>query len=56
MRLPFNEHLRHQVEALRRQFLQEGSLPFADVLTAGCIEEALREIKTAWNDGIYTPW
>ena len=55
MRLPSNGHLRHQVDALRRQFLQEGGLPFADVLTADCLHEALREVKAAWNERIYTP-
>src|SRR4051812_7105124 len=55
MRLPSNGHLRHQVETLRRQFLQEGGLPFADVLTADCLHEALREIKASWNERIYTP-
>jgi hypothetical protein len=55
MRHPSIARLRHQVDTLRRQFLQEGGLPFADVLTAGCLEQALREIKASWNDRIYTP-
>src|SRR5690348_1340438 len=55
MRLPSDGRLRHQVDSLRRQFLQEGGLPLADVLTADCLHEALREIKAAWNDRIYTP-
>jgi hypothetical protein len=55
MRLLSNGRLRHQVETLRRQFLQEGGLPFADVLTTECFEEALREIKATWKDRIYTP-
>jgi hypothetical protein len=55
MRHPSNGRLRHQVDTLRRQFLQEGGLPFSDILTAGCLEEALREIKTTWNDRIFTP-
>ena len=55
MRLPSDGRLRHQVDALRRQFLQEGGLPFADVLTADCLHEALREIKATWKDRIYTP-
>ena len=46
---------RQQVGFLRRQFLQGGGLPFADVLSAGGLEEALREVKAAWNDRIYTP-
>ena len=44
-----------QIDSLRHQFLQEGGLPFADVLSAGGLEEALREVKAAWNDRIYTP-
>jgi Transposase DDE domain len=55
MRLPSNRLLTHQVDALRRQFLQDGGLPFADVLTADCLHEALREVKAAWNDRIFTP-
>jgi hypothetical protein len=55
MRLPSDGRLRHQVDALRRQFLQGGGLPFAEVLTADCLDEALREIKSTWKDRIYTP-
>ena len=31
------------------------SLPFTDVLTAGCLAEASGEIKAAWKDRIFTP-
>ena len=55
MRLPSDGRLRHQVDALRRQFLQDGGLPFADVLTADCLRDALGEIKATWKDRIYTP-
>src|SRR3954447_12280633 len=47
--------LRHQIDLLRQQFLQEGGLPFADVLSSGGLEEALREVKAAWKDRIYAP-
>src|SRR3954453_14215095 len=47
--------LRHQIALLRLQFLQEGGLPIADVLSADGLEGALREVKAAWNDRIYTP-
>src|SRR3954447_6893059 len=47
--------LRHQIDLLRQQFVQDGGLPLADVLTADGLHEALREIKAAWNDRIYTP-
>jgi hypothetical protein len=55
MRLPSNRLLTHQVDALRRQFLQGGGLPFTDVLTADGLHEALGEVKAAWKDRIYTP-
>jgi hypothetical protein len=57
-RVMFNHpqgRLCQQIDSLRRQFLQEGGLPFADVLSAGGLEEALREVKAAWNESIYTP-
>src|SRR5690242_20003941 len=57
-RVMFNRsqgRLRRQVDTLRHQFLQEGGLPFADVLSAGGLEVALREVKAAWNDRIYPP-
>ena len=41
MRGPSHGRLRQQVDTLRRQFLQEGGLPFADVLSPGCLAEAL---------------
>ena len=55
MRLPSNRLLTRQVDTLRRQFLQDSGLPFADVLTADCLHEALGEVKAAWNDRIFTP-
>jgi hypothetical protein len=55
MRPPSHGHLRHQVDTLRRQSLQEGGLPLAEVLTADGLHQALGEIKAAWNDRIYTP-
>lgn len=46
---------RRQREFLRRQFLQDGKLPLADVLSRECIDEALSTIGACWNDRIYTP-
>ena len=40
---------------LRRQFLQDGKRPFANVLSRECIDEALSTIEACWNDRIYTP-
>lgn len=47
--------LRGQVSFLRRQFLQEGDLPFTDVLSEETIKPALEAIESCWNDRIYTP-
>jgi hypothetical protein len=46
--------LRDQVNFLRRQFLQDGDLPFTDVLTQGVIERALATL-TGWLDRIFSP-
>jgi hypothetical protein len=46
--------LRDQVTFLRRQFLQDGDLPFTDVLTEGVIERALATL-TGWLDRIFSP-
>jgi hypothetical protein len=44
-----------QVRFLRRQFLQDGGLPFTDVLSGKTVEQALTAVGVAWNDSIYTP-
>lgn len=44
-----------QIETLRTQFAQADGLPFADVLTAERLEQALREEKAAWREATYTP-
>jgi hypothetical protein len=52
---PAHGRLRQQVDTLRREFLQGGELPFADVLSSGCLAEALAEIQRPWKDRIFTP-
>jgi len=47
--------LRQQVSFLRRQFLQEGDLPFTGVLSKETIAPALETIQACWKDRIYTP-
>ena len=42
--------LRQQISFLRRQFLQEGDLPFTDVLSAETIAPALEAINVCWKD------
>src|SRR5262245_31768891 len=46
--------LRDQVNFLRRQFLQDGDLPFTNVLTEEVIAQALTAI-TGWLDRIFSP-
>ncbi len=46
---------RQQVSFLRRQFLQEGELPFTDVLSEKTITPALEAITACWKDRVYTP-
>ena len=47
--------IQRQVSFLRQQFLQDGDLPFSDVLTADVVSQALAAIGACWNDSIYTP-
>ena len=44
-----------QASFLRRQFLQEGDLPFTDVLSEGIVAQALTAINVVWLDRIYSP-
>ena len=46
---------REQFGFMKRQFLQEGDLPFASVLSAETIKPALNALDVAWKDRIYTP-
>jgi hypothetical protein len=50
-------HGRFQQQAsfLRRQFLQDGDLPFADVLSEGIVSQALTAIEVVWLDRVYSP-
>src|SRR4030081_2377875 len=48
------ERLRQQVQFLRRQFLQDGDLPFTNVLTEEVIAQALTAV-TGWLDRIFSP-
>ena len=53
---PINQgKFRQQVTFLRRQFLQEGDLPFRNVLSEKIVLEALNAMRVVWNDSIYTP-
>ena len=52
----FNQgRFRSQVRFLQHQFLQDGNLPFSDILSTELIEQALTALKVGWVDCIYTP-
>ncbi len=44
-----------QFRFLQRQFLQDGDLPFTNVLTNECLSKALDSMTVAWKDRVYTP-
>src|SRR5881227_1885837 len=54
MRCSRRGRFREQLGILRRQFLQDGDLPFTDVLTEEVIARA-RATLTGWLDRIFSP-
>ena len=46
---------REQVRFLRRQFLQDGELPFTDALSESAVTQALKALDVVWLDRIYSP-
>ena len=54
MRPPNRGAFRDQVNLLRRQFLQDGGLPFTDVLTEEVIADALAAVGR-WLDRVFSP-
>lgn len=48
-------HFRQPVRFLQRQFLQDGDLPFTDILSEQAVAKAAAAIKTCWLDRIYSP-
>ena len=46
--------IRDQVHTLRRQFLQDGDLPFTNVLTEQVLAQALSTLH-GWLDRIFSP-
>lgn len=46
---------RQQVRFLQHQFLQDGDLPFTNVLTEAVVGQALQAVEFLWKDRIYTP-
>jgi hypothetical protein len=54
MRTRHPASFREQVRTLRQQFLQDGDLPFTDVLTEEVLAQALTAV-TGWLDRIFSP-
>ena len=46
---------RQQISFLRRQFLQDGDLPFCNILSEQIVSKAVTAIETCWLDRIYPP-
>jgi hypothetical protein len=55
MRFSNQGRLREQVRFFRRQYLQDGALPFSDKLTDDFVRQAMAAIEGVWKDRIYTP-
>jgi Transposase DDE domain len=47
--------LRQQIRFLRRQFAQDGNLPFSDILSESLVTRALTAAGVLWTNRIYSP-
>ena len=54
MRHSTQPRFQQHVQLLRRQFLQDGDLPFTNVLTEEVIAQALAAV-TGWLDRVFSP-
>src|SRR5215218_2399928 len=54
MRHPHPKSFREQATLLRHQFLQDGGLPFTDVLTDAVLADALAAVGH-WLDRVFSP-
>jgi hypothetical protein len=55
MRHSNHGRFRQQAQLLRRQFLQDGDLPFTNALSEEVVEQALQASNTRWKDRIFSP-
>src|SRR4029453_2939714 len=55
MRCSNQAAFRRQARFLRHQFLQDGGLPFTDVLSEGLIARSLSTLRAGWLDRVYSP-
>ena len=52
---PTRSRTRRQIRALRTRFAQRDGLPFADVLPAQRIEDAIADHGGGWREEVFTP-
>ena len=55
MRYSSPGRFQQQMSFLRSQFLQDGDLPFSNVLSEEIVSQALTSISVCWMDRIYSP-
>lgn len=55
MRHSNHGRFRQEVQFLRRRFLQNGDLPFSDILTEKLVAQALTALSKDWLDRIFSP-
>ena len=55
MQFSNSARFRQQVRFLRRQFLQDGDLPFTSVLSDAIVSQALTAVDAVWKDRVYPP-
>src|ERR1700704_2100997 len=55
MRYSSQGRFQQQLSFLKRQFLQDGGLPFSNVLSESVVTQALAAIDVDWMDRIYSP-
>jgi hypothetical protein len=55
MRTSHQRGFRQQVRFLRQQFLQDGDLPFTNVLSEDLVRRALTAFNVFWRDRIFSP-
>jgi len=46
---------RQQLQHLRRQFIQDGDLPFSDILSEDLVAQTLSAVGVSWIDRIFSP-
>jgi hypothetical protein len=57
LRMRYSNHgrFREHVRFLRRQFLQDGDLPFSDARSEKIVSQALAAARGCWTDRMFSP-